>query len=333
MEGCDAAQTALKNSTIFEGYINASNLDNPDFNLYVGTCFFGDGYIVGDLDISDQLDDLNTIYTQVQDLSGFANLSIPDSYVIPIQQQYIGLFQNGELPVTTNVGKELMQLDYLTGGNPTTTCFARDIWVLNSINCTSAYGTPFESALGAQDNFGQSTCIGFDQYENFTGSQRYSAQSTCVNNTFIVPQITGFKNHLSQVKTLFTNVQTSLNNVSNYNDQYMSQIRSAVEPLDDISNNVLNILNMVGNNQTGLLSNLNCTFLQTNSKDAIDNLCIAYLPILFVTSICILAFATAALLGLLPIFFAGKIQMADKKKLYENNENNFDEQFLMGPRT
>jgi hypothetical protein len=261
----------------------------------------------------------------MQNVSSYYNLSIPDSFVIPIQYAYINLLKTGQLPANAVVAAELVDLNQYTNSQYSASLYScndsQDTWQLNSINCTVSEGEIFLSNDSATFDYGSPTCMSFNQYANFQPSDRYNnkyqscaAQNNVSYDNFVMGFIGGFQNHLTDMSQVFGDIQNDLDTVNSTNEQFMQEARSLAQPLLAVNSSVLDILNLVGNDQTGLMSNFNCAFLKSNGQDVIDHLCIAYLPDLFLVSACIVVFTFLALIALFPVYLLEKMFKLEKKR-------------------
>jgi len=329
-ETCNTAEVAFKNETIFTAIAKLfiSDYEKSNYSTYAHTCLFGNGDILTDLGVSQQMADLSSVFNQIQNFSGYYNTSLPDSVVIPYLETSIESFQYGLLPVSKPVLQSLIALNSFTNREYSEKQYqcseTGDAWQLNSTNCTAANGTEFTSDQPASFMYGDAVCMSFDQYSNYQPGDRYNgkysacpAQKGLPYNSIVMGLVGGFKNHMTDVNTVFTAVDNDLNTVNGTNKQFMQEAKSLVEPLVDINNRALELLAFVGNSSTGLLSEFNCLFLQANAQNTIDHVCVAYLPDLFVISICILVFGILALFALFPVFFLEKMYAQDKEKRRE----------------
>lgn len=310
MEACNAIKQVITNDTTFNNtFPNGTIID------VAYTCFYGDGDVLASLGIADPIQDLASVFESNQTLAEYMTMS--DSEIIPGQQLYVGLYKAGELPVTAAVATDL---NTLNGYTNTSSACSLDTWVLNSINCTSSMGAAFNPSQPT-NNYGNPTCIGFNQFSTYTGSDRYTSGS-CPNING-VPLVNGFETHLNQVNTVFGTLQTDLNIVSSNNANFMSEVRNVITPFATVGDTINDILQTVGNSQTGIIANMNCAFIGANTHSVVDDICIGYLPLIFETCIFLFFFLLISILGLSPIFFAGKIQV----KTIESADNTLDDSF------
>jgi hypothetical protein len=329
-ETCNTAEVAFKNETVFTAIakIFVSDYEKSNYSTYAHTCIFGNGDILTDLGVSQQMANLSSIFNQIQNFSAYYNDSIPDSIVIPYEESTIDSFKYGILPVSSSVLKTLVALNSFTNREYSQEKYqcseTGDAWQLNSTNCTVANGTEFTSADPASFNYGEPTCMSFDQYSSYQPTDRYGAKySTCPAqqgipyDTVVLGLVQGFQNHMTDVNQVFTSLENDLNTVNGTNAKFMQEAKSLVEPLVDINTKALELLTFVGNSSTGLLSEFNCLFLQANAQNTVDHVCVSYLPDLFVVSICILIFGIIALLALFPVYFLEKMCVQDKEKSRE----------------
>lgn len=124
---------------------------------------------------------------------------------------------------------------------------------------------------------------------------------------FVVQSLQGFETHMDSVDTVFSVIEEDLNTYSATNDQYMDEIRTVVNPLIQANETVFTILDLLGNNQTGIIPNFNCSFIRISGQTFVDNVCVSYLSNFFMSVILMLVLGVVTLIALIPVFCVTKV--------------------------
>lgn len=254
------------------------------------------------------------------DVSNYTN--IPDSYILPSIQDYIYLYTNGLLPAAPAVSNVLTSLNQATNYNATNSVQncqkSYDEWYLNNQNC-SANLLNIPSQADISNNFGNLSCLGFEQTMGLIFNDRYAGQYTgcqpvIANLTFdeyIIQLVQGFQNHISSVTTAFGSINNGFTNFETVNHQYTDTYLQSIQSITSLNNTVANVLD------TPLFNQLSCKFVSTESILFVNGFCGGFMTNFFTLIWLVFVTCTVAFLSMLPVFCAARVL----KKQSEDDDN------------
>jgi len=311
IEGCDTLHQLINNETFYNQTVNL--LGAGAAAEYVSVCFYTpDGNLLEKLGVQDQLSLFDTIKQGIQDAGQFFDIDIPDSLVIPEQESLINQYKNGLLPVNSYVANQLNALnqftDYNSPGTHQSCHEAQDTWVLNSANCSSPGYTVFINNGNPSQGYGQKECIGFDQYKT-DGSSRYGGKFTgCPNqgstgySAYVSSYVNKFQSHMTSVNNVFDQLLTDLSTLNQTNKNFMIKAKEVLNPIMQFNTTAYAILDIISNNDTGLINNLNCKFIKTQTNQVIDGVCSGFLTNVFLVVALALGLGIVSLITILPVY-------------------------------
>lgn len=317
---CDVFNSLLNDRTVLQNTFKTFSLDGSIGDT-IDTCFYAEKKsILEKFGITDKIGLLNETLSYLDQVNQFVpGSNVPDSLVIPVQQFLVTQLTEGTMVDSSNT------LDDLTALNAYTTspsgCSIRDTWLLNSANCTTSQGTKLTATDGATTNSGSATCIGmYDAWlpratYSADTSARYSAPLASCNGPTVITFVNSFINNRDQAKTLFTEIQGRLTDISDANADFMTKVRSFTDRFTNVNTTINTISSQLLDPNTGILSNAECGFIRTSLNRVYDALCVGIITTLYQTSVVLIVLSFFSLFGTFFIFCVAK------RALIQNDED------------
>jgi len=356
VEGCNTTEVALKNQTLVDGiflkFVGEGYIKNK-YSQYVQKCVYGDGDFLSFFNVQHEIWQVAYDMEEVNYYVDLFNSSLSeDSLALPDTYDLLYPLLYGEEYVTEGIEDALYTLSTYTNKELSKEKYgcdeSGDTWLLNSTGCNSTTGTVFHSSDAAGYNYGNPTCMSLDQYIYKSGDRYGDKYAQCpaqegVSYAQVVQnRVTGFQDHMTDVRSVFQQIKRDLDKLNRTNLEFMTEARGIIEPMGIINDRANGLIDYLNNSDTGLVSNLNCAFMQPNGQTFLDQLCVAYIPSLFMVGICCVGFGVIALLAMFPIYFLEKLFNVEKQhrrllktdleSMHNNTEakNNDKSHYLLG---
>ena len=329
-EGCETTDKVINEPAFFnqtfDKFIGSDTKNTQEAKDTLYRCLYGNGDILGQFQVKDNLAQFNQIFTYLDYTSNLTEYVqvVPDSIVIPIHEAFISEFDKGYLPDAALVVEDLITLNYLSNKNYYKCTQMMDTWVLNSINCTASYGTVFSSGDAPDFNINSPTCIGMDIWGSKDISQRYNAntfpEQYCgsVGNTFTNLYLQNFVDRFvasrGEVDTVFKKLGTSLGDITTKNKLFMNSVKNITQSFVPIINSTRVIYNALANTTDGLFANSNCSFVRESLFDIRDNMCVGFISSLYQTTVAMIFISFMAFFGTFSLFCLAKKFLARLEK-------------------
>ena len=331
-EVCDATNQTLTNKTVYSNFVSSFIDNSEEFLTSTNTCLFQDGDLLNTLGVKDKFSSFSTISDALKTINNNI-LPLPYSEFIPLQAQMIQFLKNGESFTNPEINSSLISLNkftnYQTSGSSQLCHESLDNWVLNHVNCTNTSGKILKSTDAATANYKKLTCIGFDIFKSHNSTDRYNyttfAKCPDVSgqnfSTFVSGFAVNFQNYTNQTNAIFSKLLQNLQTANKTNTQFISEQTLLVQPLVNIEGDTLLDIESLGSNQTGLITNMNCSFARNSAQNFADNICVYNLPSLFWALILTLIFAIIASFLVVPLKNLDKIERRNLRQKTREEES------------
>lgn len=318
IEFCEMFDSILNNSTKYDKY---DYLIPSEINPRLKTCIFGDGNMLQEFGINDQisqLDQLGSAYYKLKDIS-YSNINYSE-ILINQWSEYILNISNGvqtDAYDTSNNNAE-NALNYLNRYTDYTTkdsfqigCQATaDEWVFNQTKCKG-------TTLWVNDNKsptelkGVNVCIGLYNFGSDMANNRYNTMGTCDKEigTNAIKNFNSVKNYDDSRRITFNSLYKELYSLSIDNSDYNKRLIELNNTLFSGVGVWLNFIDLVSNPNSGIVTGLNCKFIKNNAQQTHNSLCLGlfvpiYLEVIFIITTSLLTFFTSFLTFLAAMRFS-----------------------------
>lgn len=126
---------------------------------------------------------------------------------------------------------------------------------------------------------------------------------------------------MKEVRDVFTTLRTNLNAYNTTMTSFWANIGYAMTPVFSMETQANGIINLVSNNQTGLLNNIGCSFLKSDITNAMNGVCNTFLANTFALLCLVLGVGIAAMIATLPVFCSSKFMKQQPKKRKVDEEH------------
>jgi len=321
MESCEVLDAALGQSTYMRTALGSFSVDSDAIDI-IDTCFFQDGELLTQLGIKEQLTKFDTIFDELKKAENGNVYSETDpltsSFVIPIQQDYVGGVKEGKYVDSQETVTDLAKLNGLTNSGG---CAAlKDIWVIHSMNCTIPNKLDKPGDADNKD-VGIEICIGFDEWTSATAiNNRYTTQfASCAAGTDTTAKalVDEFISHRTDIDDLFgklLNGPNGLAQVEIANNDFMTKVSDMNTNFRNVNTDLQSVQSAFTDPTTGIVNNANCKFLKVSLARLKDTMCVSFVSSLYQTAICILIVSFFSFFGAFFVFcLAKRLNVKDKK--------------------
>jgi len=309
MESCEIVTDAFTSSSEMKSFLSAIIGDTDSDRLDV--CLFQDGDINKLFNMSDALSNINAV---TQSFNNFTNETLNGSYVIQNESAYvnqilefvvdpIGIGANDYSSPSYVLEDLNLWSDYsLSSSEQAAHCnVSQDRFVFNYSQC-AAYTTHFSTSGAFNQDFTNKICINVGDLGTSTSNiaARYGTSfdsctpvsgntvGTTVKSIYSA-EVRQLDLYQADVITTFTQILNDYQSYDTLNNEYQYNLSAlSNRTMNGLKTSINGILNLVSNNQTGLIAGLNCTFLRRDADDMVNSLCVVFVPAFYQLMILIL---------------------------------------------
>jgi len=332
LEACEIFRLTLNDQDFFEEITDkVFSGGSSDAKSILNTCFYGSGLALDELGLTAQLDYFDTIYDQLDAVNEIIPLDDtyttsdpPPSVVIPAQEFLVNQYLEGELPDSTKTATDLVTLNEGTNKEDYSCISLKDKWVLNSVNCTDSTYYTFLSTDAETENVGSKTCLGFvDAWTTKDIDLRYTTTyfpTSCTDPslTRVKALVDGFVNNRNEIDTLFTTVQTDLDDVKDKQKAFSAEVVTFIDQIKQVQADVKDLQDSLVGEENGLIPNTNCKFVGTDLRDLQTSMCTGMTASIYQASIVLLVMAVTALFATISTFCLAKKFSIGKEKTHSS---------------
>jgi len=339
MESCEVFRLSLNDkdyfekvtSKIFEG-------GSSDAQTILNTCFHGSGNALEELGLTNHLDYFDTIYAELDKVDAlipldetYTTTNPPPSVVIPAQLFLVNQYLIGELPDKDTTATDLQTLNKATSTNTHSCVNLKDLWILNSINCTDSSYYVFQNADNENENVGSKTCLGFDQWvspkdiDNRYTAAYFPAGCTNPNYATVKALVNGFVDNRVTVSSYFTDIKNDLTTVSDRQRDFSVQVVSFIDGIKDVKNRVKDLQDSIEGEENGVIPNTNCKFVGNDLKTLQASMCTGMMSNVYQAAIILIVMSVTALFATIFTFCLAKkfsIRKESKPTNYGQTQQN-----------
>jgi len=320
MESCEVFRLALNDQDFFEE-VTSKVFEGRSSNAQtiLNTCFHGSGDALERLGLTNQLDYFDTIYGELDKVDALIPLdetysatNPPPSVVIPAQLFLVNQYLTGKLPDKDTTAADLQALNKATNTNTHSCVNLKDLWILNSVNCTDSSYYVFQNADNENENVGSKTCLGFDQWVSPKNiDNRYTATyfpTGCTNPDYATVKalVNGFVDNRATVASYFTDIKNDLTTVSDRQRDFSVEAYSFVDGLQDVKRKVKNLRDSILGEENGVIPNTNCKFVGTNLRTLQASMCTGMMSNVYQAAIILIVMSVTALFATIFTFCLAK---------------------------
>jgi len=337
MEACDLFNDIISSEAFYSEY---TEIIPSDINSQFQTCLFGTGDLLSEFGISNQVDQMNNIYSALNNLTSLSssmnmksNISNSSSS-INYSDTLINIWQNQTHALEYGLQKDSNYTDdnnsfisiqsfnewsdYGSSGSlQAISCsYTQDNWVFNTSNCT--YTTKWSNTSSPTDQIGSQICIQIQDFDNAGANSRYSSMGNCSSSVSQnnLNYFGTLKNYDNSRRTLFSSLGNDLTNLKINNDYYNSELLSFNTTVFGFIKNITTFINSVSDPNNGLIAGFNCAFLRTTVRNSYNAMCVSlfipvYLQIIFILTTSMLMFLMSLLAYLAGMRFGKLHKQAD----------------------
>jgi len=311
---------------------------SSDAKSILNTCFYGSGLALDELGLTTDLSYFDTIYDQLDavndiiPLSGtYTNANPPESVVIPPQQTLVDETLDGEVADSTETVTDLKTLNKGTNSASYSCISLQDTWVLNSASCTDSSYYTFLSTDSDVQGRGSKVCIGFvdawmspstKDIDNRYDTTYFPASCTNPSLTTVKALVTGFENNRDEINTLFTNVQTDLQNVADKQKLFSQEIVTFINSIQQVKSDVAALQDSLVGTTNGLIPNTNCKFIGSDLRKLQVAMCSSFVSSLYQSSVVMIVMGCMSLCATIFTFCLAKRFSLNKDKQVTPDNNN-----------
>ncbi len=323
VESCEVFQLTLNDQDFFNDVTDKIfSGGSSDAKSILNTCFYGSGLALDELGLTTDLGYFDTIYDQLDavdaiiPLSGtYTNANPPESAVIPPQQTLVSETLDGETADSTEIVTDLKTLNKGTNSASYSCISLQDTWVLNSASCTDSNYYTFLSADAETKSRGSKVCIGmvdaWMQPSTKDITLRYDTTyfpASCTSPTLARVQalVTGLENNRDQIETLFTDVQTDLQNVADKQKEFSQEIVTFVNSIQQVKSDVAALQDSLVGEVNGLIPNTNCKFIGSDLRKLQVGMCATFASSIYQSSVVMVVMSVFAFLATIFTFCLAK---------------------------
>lgn len=337
---------------VVDGVLNNETFANQTLNAFFGVkksvlkdsivlCLHGSGEIIDNFGIKDNINLINTINDEIDSNAALIDQGqIPTSIDIQQLRDHLNSIDaNSQLDDAKTI-TDLNLLTQLSNSNlDGTRCAAvNDAWVLSDANCTAL---DLNSILQSDqpDNYdvGQALCIPLARWMEPSGRDietRYTNQlyQNCAPTTYTPNQtiyqradlldqmVNRFVENRIELGQIIQDISTEIDAINVKADSLLNDSRNALKaPFTTVKNFVEEIKTEVFDQNTGLIYNTQCTFVETRVRSLHDELCVSLIPTIYDTAIAMIVGAVMASIVTLSLFFFMRKLMAKQESFDGDN--------------
>lgn len=333
-EACDILDRSIHEKAYFENRTNA--LDKSIVGN-ITVCLFGDGDLIKQFNMADQLSEINNLTENVlvlfdsnkTDVNSTATTidtfkELADNYtyglVIDTKSSDISTANDSFLSL-----KKFNQYTDFSNAETLSCNEFNDEWVFNLTNCSDHTKTNWSNSNAPTDSSGPKICIPINSFDDTKADTRYATlcNSAPTVKTNAISYHHTLYNYDTSRRNLFGNISEDLTSLKNKNDKLIENITAFKNKVKNYVESAVDLARYVSDPNSGIFSGMNCTFLQLELNRMHEGLCTAFLINIYGIAIC-LAIVSFGLFfsSLFALKLALKLGKYDHNKTGPKDENN-----------
>ena len=312
-ESCDIAIDSLNDQDVLNKALANLPEGMSDLSGVLNTCLFGDGDILGQFGVTEQLALFDEIFSNLDILDQVLDVdatSAPASQTIPPQQTIVTKTKSGLITDSSYTTQDLANLNKIVNQDSTSCTTLHDTWTLNMAACSNM-GTIFHSTDGNTFNQPSATCLGYDQWmaSSHDITLRYTTQfSSCSAGAVTTARnfVNKFVTNRNSINTAFTAVNNDLTIVASKYTLFSNELFNALQTFKALKQSLVNVKDSLIGQEEGLLPNSNCKFVAVGIRNVVNATCIGFVSRVFEATIVLIIVAFMMTVSTLSIFCLAK---------------------------
>ena len=299
------------------------------------------------LNISTNLPDLVTYVNGLSNLSSYISFTYPQSAAISALRSEISSYIQGTKPCYTRTSDDSNPSVALSVLNKWTNyqtesslqlsvgnCkITTDEWKFNKVNCSVTSSTSYTSSIGTNVCFSVMDASLSNVQSRYSSALFAACNKDSSGNSIHVDMenyYSSTKAHIDDVITKFTSLDDAFANfLLTAVDPVNLEVNKIIHPIKTLQTNTYSLIDAFNNSESGILTNLQCNFIQNLTTDFQNNFCVGFVVPVFYVAAAFGGLSIFALFGSIFAFLlARKLLVPDESKAFDYSQDSMSKEFM-----